>query len=69
MAPGRIAGGLFFVLLQEGAKMDEERVLESLVRHMWANSHLSNLGYDSMTEEMKLVFNKIVGKPVRDRNI
>jgi hypothetical protein len=49
--------------------MDEERFLESLVRHMWANSHLSNLGYDSMTEEMKLAFNRIVRKPVSDRNI
>ena len=68
MALRRIAGGFFFVLLQEGAKMDEERVFESIIKHMWENSHLSNLGYDSMSEEMKLTFNKLVGKPIGDRN-
>lgn len=48
--------------------MDEERVFESIIKHMWENSHLSNLGYDSMSEEMKLTFNKLVGKPIGDRN-
>lgn len=48
--------------------MDEECVLESIIKHMWENSRLSNLGYDSMSDEMKLAFNKLVCKPIGDRN-
>lgn len=48
--------------------MDEENVFESIIKHMWENSRLSNLGYDSMSEEMKHAFNKLVGKPIGDRN-
>ena len=49
--------------------MDEERELENIIRHMWRNSHLSNLGYDSMTDEMKRLFNSLVGKKISDRNV
>jgi hypothetical protein len=40
----------------------------NIVKHMWANSRLSNFGYDSMTDEMKRAFNRVVGKPIGDRN-
>lgn len=43
-------------------------VCMNIVRHMWANSRLSNFGYDSMTDEMKRAFNRVVGKPIGDRN-
>jgi len=34
-----------------------------------SNRHLSNLGYDSMTTEMKNIFNSIACNPVSDRNV
>lgn len=51
--------------------MDDSFVeeLKALVQHMWVNRHLSNLGYDSMSIEMKNTFNAINCKPVGDRNV
>ncbi len=55
------------------AKRDEYTesvvIYMNIVKHMWANSSLSNFGYDSMTDEMKRAFNRVVGKPIGDRNI
>ena len=48
--------------------MDESNLYEELVRHIWKNSSLSNCGYDTMDEEMKRLFNKVVGRPVGDRS-
>ena len=54
---------------REGEYAESVVIYMNIIRHMWANSRLSNFGYDSMTEEMKLAFNRVVGKPIGDRNI
>jgi len=50
-------------------KSMEERILENIIRHIYVNRHLSNLGYDTMTMEMKNIFNSLVCKAVSDRNV
>ncbi len=49
--------------------MDDLRIYEEIIRHMWLNSHLSNRGYDSLTDEQKWVFNNIVGEKPSDRSV
>jgi hypothetical protein len=47
----------------------EEQLMVEIIRHLYTNRHLSNLGYDSMTIEMKNLFNTINFKPLNDRNV
>jgi hypothetical protein len=47
----------------------EEKIMEDIIKHIHSNRHLSNLGYDSMTTEMKNIFNSIACNPVSDRNV
>jgi hypothetical protein len=47
----------------------EERLMADIIQHMYTNRHLSNLGYDSMSIEMKNLFNNINFKPVSERNV
>jgi hypothetical protein len=49
--------------------MDDIRIYEEIIRHMYNNRHLSNLGYDSMTMEMKNLFNTVNFEPVSERNV
>jgi hypothetical protein len=47
----------------------EERLMAEIIRHMYANRHLSNLGYDSMSIQMQNLFNSLNFKPVSERNV
>lgn len=47
----------------------EELLMAKIIRHMYTNRYLSNLGYDSMTIEMKNLFNTVNFEPVSDRNV
>ena len=47
----------------------EEQLMAEIIRHIYTHRHLSNLGYDSMTMEMKNMFNSINFKPIGDRNV
>ena len=47
----------------------EEQLMAEIIRHIYINRHLSNLGYDSMSIEMKNLFNNINFKPVSERNV
>ena len=47
----------------------EEQLLADIIRHMYTHRYLSNLGYDSMTIEMKNLYNSINFKPLSDRNV
>jgi hypothetical protein len=47
----------------------EEQLMADIIQHMYANRHLSNLGYDSMTIEMKNLFNSVNFEPVSERNV
>jgi hypothetical protein len=49
-------------------KSMDERILEDIIRHIYVNRHLSNLGYDTMTMQMQNVYNNLVCTPVGDRN-
>lgn len=48
--------------------MDDILIYEEIIRHMWLNSHLSNRGYDTLTDQQKLVFNSVIGEKPSDRN-
>jgi len=47
----------------------DEKLMAEIIKHMYANRHLSNLGYDSMTVQMQNLFNNLVCKPIGDRNV
>jgi hypothetical protein len=59
---GRVGCG---VRAQVVAESEDPNIV--IIRHLWANRMLSNLGYDSLTEEQQRAFNRIVCKPVSDR--
>jgi len=48
--------------------MDDLRIYEQIIRHMWLNGHLSNKGYDTLTDAQKSVFNSIIGEKPSDRS-
>lgn len=47
----------------------KELLMAEIIRHIHKHRHLSNLGYDSMSIEMKNLFNNINFKPVSERNV
>jgi hypothetical protein len=47
----------------------DEQKLEQIIKHMWTHAHVSNLGFDTLTDELKKTFNLIVGKQIGDRNV
>ena len=47
----------------------EEILMAEVIRHIYINRHLSNLGYDSMSIQMQNLFNSINFKPVSERNV
>jgi hypothetical protein len=47
----------------------EERLMAEIIRHIYKHRHLSNLGYDSMSIEMKNLFNSVNFEPVSERNV
>ena len=46
----------------------EQQLMADIIRHIYVNRHLSNLGYDTMTMQMQNVYNNLVCTPVGDRN-
>ena len=66
--PKIVAEGNLNLIPTARFSMDDLRIYEEIIRHIWLNSHLSNRGYDSLTDEHKLVFNSIVGEKPSDRN-
>lgn len=50
-------------------KSFEEHLMEDIIRHIYSNRHLSNLGYDTMSMQMKNLFNSLVCKAIGDRNV
>jgi hypothetical protein len=49
--------------------MDDTLIYEEIIKHMWLNIKLANRGYDTLTDEQKLIFNSIIGKQVGDRSV
>jgi len=49
--------------------VDDILIYEEIIRHMWLNSHLSNIGYDTLTDEQKSIFNGIIGEKPSDRSV
>lgn len=49
--------------------MDDIRIYEEIIQHIYIHRHLSNLGYDSMSMQMQNLFNSINFKPVSERNV
>ena len=47
----------------------EELLMAEIIRHIYRHSHLSNLGYDSMSIQMQNLFNSINFEPVSERNV
>lgn len=43
--------------------------MAEIIHHIYRHSHLSNLGYDSMSIQMQNLFNSINFKPVSERNV
>jgi hypothetical protein len=48
--------------------MDDLRIYEEIIKHIWYNAHLSNRGYGTLTDEQKSVFNSIIGEKPSDRS-
>ncbi len=49
--------------------MDDLRIYEEIIKHIWYNAHLSNRGYDTLTDEQKSIFNSIIGEKPSDRSV
>jgi len=49
--------------------MDDLRIYEEIIKHIWYNAHLSNRGYDTLTDEQKSIFNGIIGEKPSDRSV
>jgi hypothetical protein len=47
----------------------EELLMAEIIPHIYKHRHLSNLGYDSMSIEMKNLFNSLNFEPVSERNV
>jgi len=47
----------------------EELLMAEIIRHIYKHRHLSNLGYDIMSIEMKNLFNSVNFEPVSERNV